>query len=465
MQRKTRIIATIGPSSESPSQIEKLIKCGVNCFRINLSHGKEEKYIAQIKNIQKIREKLNKSVAIMVDTRGPEVRVGKFVNGQITLKKGQNFYLSKNNILGDENQVSITQDIVVDNAEIGKIVLANDGRIKMKIISKTKDSLKCKVIAGGVLSDNKGLCFAGQYFPFEFVGEKDRYDLEKTIKLGVDYISASFVNTKQDIQNLKNFCSQFDENLKYISKIESQKGINNLDEILEESDGIMVARGDLGVEMNFDMLPILQRKLIAKAKQHHKICIVATEMLESMIKANRPTRAEISDVALAVFEGANCVMLSGESAVGDNPCLCVKTMANIIKTAESSINYREIFENEEKNPKTCNDLILQSGVSAGFYLKCKAIVSFTSKGTNARKLCTRSSVAPIVAITDSKKTFNQLALFSNCVAVYEKSIDDIFEYTSSCVKNLKIASTGDLVIVTTGTSDKIANVLKFEIVK
>ena len=227
----------------------------------------------------------------------------------------------------------------------------------------------------------------------------------------------------------------------------------------------MVARGDLGVEISFDMLPTRQRQLIEKARASQKLCVVATEMLESMTKENRPTRAEISDVSLAVFEGASCVMLSGETAVGHNPALCVKTMAQIIKSAEKSINYKERFEAEEKNPINCNDLILQSGVSAGYYLKCKAIVSFTSKGTNARKLCTRTSNVPIVAITDNKKTYNQMAMFSNCIAVYDKNVNDIFNYASSCVKKLKIAKSGDLVIVTTGTSDKIDNVLKFEIIK
>lgn len=465
MIRRTRIIATVGPQSESASQIEKLIKSGVNCFRINLSHGIEDKYTKQIQTIQKVREKLNKNVAIMVDTRGPEIRVKEFENGSVNLKRGQSFYFTSKDIIGNHDGVSITQPIVVSNAKVGKIVLANDGKIKLKIVAKQKDKLVCKVTSGGALSNNKSLCFAGQYFPFEYLNQKDMYDLEKTIKLGVDYVSASFVNSKHDIIHLKNFCSQFDANLKYISKIESQKGIDNIDEILSESDGIMVARGDLGVEINFDMLPTCQRYLINKARANHKLCVVATEMLESMIKENRPTRAEISDVSLAVFEGANCVMLSGETAVGHNPVLCVKAMSQIIKSAEKSLNYKKRFEEEEKNPISCNDLILQSGVSAGFYLKCKAIVTFTSKGTSARKLCTSTSNVPIVAITDSKKTYNQMAMFSNSIAVYDKTVKDIFGYASMCVKNLKIAKSGDLIIVTTGTSDKIDNVLKFEIIK
>ena len=464
MQRKTKIIATVGPSSQSESQISKLIKAGVNCFRINLSHGVEETYTKQIHTIQKIRKKLDKNVAIMVDTRGPEVRVKKFAYDKITLKKGQQFFFTSDDIVGDESGVSVTQPIVIKQSKIGKTILANDGRIKLKIVDKTDNKLICKVISGGVLSNNKGLCFQGQHFPFEFVGEKDRYDLEKTIALGIDYVSASFVNSKSELLEIKKYCSQFDDTLKYIAKIESQKGLENLDEILEESDGIMVARGDLGVEMSFDMLPILQRKLVKKAKERHKLCIVATEMLESMIKANRPTRAEISDVALAVFEGANAVMLSGESAVGDDPVLCVQTMAKILISAEKSINYKDEYEKHKKNPQNCNDLLLQSGVGAGYYLKCKAIVTYTSKGHNAMRLCTMPSVVPIIAITDSHRTYNQLALFANCISVYSKQVDDIFEMATKTVKELKLAQKDDLVIVTTGTSDKIANVLKFEII-
>ncbi|MBQ3493955.1 MAG: pyruvate kinase [Clostridia bacterium] len=464
MQRKTKIIATIGPSSESENQIANLIKAGVNCFRINLSHGKEEKYTQQIKLIQKMRKKLDKNVAIMVDTRGPEIRVKKFADGKALLKKSQTFVFTSETVEGDSTRVSITEPIAITNAKIGKIVLADDGRIKFKITDKTPTELICKVVCGGELKDNKGLCFQGQYFPLEFVGEKDRYDLEKTIALGVDYISASFVNSKKDLEEIKQFCLAQDPTLKFIAKIESQKAMENLDEILENSDGIMVARGDLGVEMNFDMLPILQRKLIERARQEKKLCIVATEMLESMIRENRPTRAEISDVAGAVFQGANAVMLSGETAVGVNPVLCVQAMSKIILSAEKNLNYKSLFEKHSQNPTNCNDLILQTGVGAGFNLKCKAIVSYTSKGANAMRLSTMSSIVPIVAITNSHRTFNQLALCSNCIAVYSKEPDDIFRCASHTVKNLKIAQTGDLIIVTTGNTDKIANVLKFEII-
>lgn len=463
--RKTKIIATLGPKSRSEKQIERLIKAGVNVFRINLSHGIEEIYTEDIKNVQKIRERMGASVSIMIDTRGPEIRVKTFENNQVELKKGEIFKFTSKNIVGNDKIVSITQPVVIEHCKIGKTILANDGRIKLKVIEKTADEIVCKVVLGGVLSNNKGLTFVGQTFPLEFVGEKDRFDLEKTLALGAEYISASFVNSKQDILEMKQLTDKIAPNVKIIAKIESQQGIKNLDEILSVCDGVMVARGDLGVEMSFDMLPIAQKTIIEKAKKLSKISIVATEMLESMIKSSRPTRAEISDVASAVFAGASAVMLSAESAVGHDPVLCVQTMARIANTIENSINYKRRFEKEIVEPKTCAELIVSSAVSSSFSLKCKAIVTYTDSGNNAILLCTKRAYAPIVAITNSKYTFNQLAMLFNCVPVYKKNSKDIFASAQEVVKSNKIAKQGDLIIVTTGSTDEISNVLKFQYVE
>lgn len=465
MQRKIKIIATLGPASDSEQMITKLAKAGVNVFRINFSHSNNERITQYIQRIHKVREKLGLPISIMVDTRGPEVRVKTFQNGSVYLKKGATFSLLSKDVIGDNTKVTITQELCINQAKVGGVVLANDGRLKLIIKEKRPNELVLKVCTSGELRDNKSLSFANQYFNFEYLNDKDMQNLETALKLGVEYISASFINTKQDLDVLKEFVYQFDKDIKIISKIENQTGLNNLDSILKNCDGVMVARGDLGVETKFEKLPINQRKIINSAHKYSKICIVATEMLESMIHSIRPTRAEISDVAKAVFDGAGAVMLSGESAVGQDPVACVRAMSKIVSEAEKEFNYLARFEDLTKDPKTSNDLIIQSAVNASFYLNCKAIVSYTSKGNNALKLSSKFSKVPIVAVADTEKTYYSLGMMSNCVPVYSKKEEDIFKQASTICINKKLAKPNDLIIVTTGTTDKISNVLKFENVK
>lgn len=461
MIRKTKVIATIGPASCSEVQIKKLIKAGANVFRINLSHGNEAEYTSYIKTIQKVRDKLKLPLSILVDTRGPEIRVKTFANNSVSLKNKNTFVFTSKDIVGNENIVSITEPLAVLHCQIGKYILANDGLVKLKIISKTETDIVCKVIKGGTLSNRKSLFFAKQYIPMQYLNNADKTDIKNTLELGVEYIAASFVSCKQDLIDLKNHTDKFDSNVKVIAKIENAAGIKNIIEILNNCEGIMVARGDLGVELNFEELPVIQRKLIDIATSCNKLCIVATEMLESMIKNNRPTRAEISDVAAAVMQNTSAVMLSGESAVGNNPILCVKTMIGIIKTAESYVNYKNEYETKVKKPKTCNDLIVQSALSASFYLNCKAIVCYTSEGTTARKLCSKQISVPVLAVTNNIKTYNRLALLKNCLPILETKTNSIFDIAKTVATKSKVATHKDLIIVITGTSDKIDNVLKF----
>lgn len=462
MNRKIKIIATLGPASDSEQMITKLAKTGVNVFRINFSHSNNEKVAEYVKRVHRVREKLGLPISIMVDTRGPEVRVKNFIGGKVFLKKGDLLSLVSYDVVGDNTKVSITQKICVDNAKVGGVVLANDGRLKLIIKEKRKDELVLKVCTSGELTNNKSLSFAGQHFDFEYLNDKDRENLETALTLGVEYISASFVNTKSDLDTLKEFAYKFDKNVGIISKIENKTGLENLDEILQNCEGVMVARGDLGVETKFEKLPIYQRQIINAAHKYSKICIVATEMLESMISSIRPTRAEISDVAKAVFDGAGAVMLSGESAVGCDPVGCVRTMSKIVLEAEKEFDYLSHFESLTKKPQTSNDLIIQSAISAGFYLNCKAIVSYTSKGSNALKLSANYAKVPIVAVADTKKTFHALAMMCNCIPVLSEKEDDIFAQAKRICCEQKIAKPNDVIIVTTGTTDKISNVLKLE---
>ncbi len=465
MQKKTKIIATLGPSSDSVSKMVSLVMSGVNVFRINLSHSSPEIIKQYIEKISIVRKKVKQPVAIMIDTRGPEIRVKKFKNGKVQLKRGSLFSFFDGETLGDENGVAITQKICIKDAKVGGLILANDGRMKFKILKKEPNCLVCKVLTSGELRNNKSLSFKAQHFNFEYLNEEDKKDLKLALGLGIEYISASFVNTKDDLVALKNYVYQYDKDVKIIAKIENQTGLKNLDEIGANCDGLMVARGDLGVEASFEKLPVYQRQIISAAHKHSILSIVATEMLESMITSIRPTRAEISDVAKAVFDGAGAVMLSGESAMGRDPVACVRAMSKILKEAENEFDYHSKFLAMPKMPQSASELVIQSAVSASFFLKVKAIVTYTSKGKSALRLSTRFAKVPVIAITDNEKTYNALALYCGCVPYLKHDERDLFESVQKVCEKYRLAKSGDLVIITTGSTDKIANMMKLETIK
>ena len=465
MQKKTKIIATLGPSSDSVAKMIKLVRAGVNVFRINLSHSSQEIIKNYIEKINIVRNKLKLPVAIMIDTRGPEIRVKQFENKVVKLKRGQMFSFCDGDFLGDETKVAITQPICVKDAKVGGVILANDGRMKFKIVAKKPDELVCKVLSSGELRNNKGLSFKSQHFDFEYLNEPDKNDIKLALSLGAQYISASFVNTKDDLIALKNFAYEFDKQIKIIAKIENETGLKNLDEIASNCDGLMVARGDLGVEASFEKLPVYQRKIISAAHKHSIISIVATEMLESMITSIRPTRAEISDVAKAVFDGAGAVMLSGESAMGRDPVACVRAMSKILKEAESEFDYHSKFLAMPKTPKTPSELVIQSAVSASFFLKSKAIVTYTSRAKSALRLSTRYAKVPIIAITENPNTYHALSLMCGCVPYLKTEEKTLFESVQKVCSKFKLAKTGDMVIITTGSTDQISNMLKLETIK
>lgn len=465
MLNKTKIIATVGPSCKDEKTILNLIKSGVNVFRINLSHTDKEQLKAYITTIQKVRKQIGLPVGIMIDTRGPEIRIGKFENKKVLLQKNQIFSFVYNNIVGNDKFVSINQKKCVDQAKIGSTILADDGKIKLKIINKINNELICKVIQGGELEDNKSLWFKNQYFDLPYLNKQDQEDIKLAIEIGIEYISASFVRNVDDIKVLKSSFPLQDNNIKVIAKIENIQGLKNLESIIKNCDGVMVARGDLGVEVNFEKLPIYQRQIINIAHKYSKISIVATEMLESMIYSNRPTRAEVSDVSKAVFDGASAVMLSGETAMGISPTNCVKVMSKILKEAEKEFDYYYKFKKSNKNMQNLNDLIVDSAVNASFFLNCKAIVTYTSEGRTALKLSSKFCKVPIVAITENLQTYNVMSLFSNTYPIFSKKNEDIFNQAQLLCLKHKITKEGDCVIITTGNSDSISNVLKFQIVQ
>lgn len=459
--RKTKIIATIGPATNNYKGIRSLILSGANVLRVNFSHGSTEEHENTIKLIKSVREELKTPVAIMVDTRGPEVRVKTFEQGSGILKKGKTFTFYGYAKAGENDGVSVSEPKCLKNLKKGDIILANDGLIKLSVIENKNFEVVTKVLSGGILSNNKGLNFKNVPLNLPYVGDKDKNDLESAFKLGCDMISASFVNCKEDILALKKLQKDNNYNCKIIAKIESMQGIKNVAEILEETDGIMVARGDLGVEVPQTKLPKIQMDLINEAVSKGKIVIVATEMLESMITNPRPTRAETVDVANAVYNGASAVMLSAESAVGAYPDKAVKTMAEICLQAEKDINYKKLFFSTIFDGMDMTDILSHSATSCAFKLNAKALVLYTDTGKTASIMARYKPECPIIAITDNLQTYNFLSMEWNVMPILSKINNiDIFELATLIAKNEHLAKNGDKIIVTTGTTDTLNNVMK-----
>ena len=338
--RKTKIICTLGPAVDKPEVLERLILAGMNVGRINFSHGNYQDQEERIENFKEVRAKVGKKVSLMLDTKGPEIRIGKFENGEIWLNPGDIFTLKTEEILGNKEQVSVTYKNLYNEVNVGTVILINDGLIKIKVIEIKGTDIICQVIDGGKfrkLTNTKSINIPGMKINLQSPTEKDIEDIKFGIKAGFDCIAASFVRSAQDVLNIKKVLKENDgKNIKIIAKIENRQGIDNFDEILEVSDGIMVARGDLGVEIPMEEVPIRQKEFIRKCNRAEKPVIIATQMLESMTHSPRPTRAEVNDVADAVYDMANYVMLSGETATGEYPIECVETMSRICEAVEKA---------------------------------------------------------------------------------------------------------------------------------
>jgi len=459
--RKTKIVATLGPATNNYKALRQIIQSGANVIRINLSHGNKETNQASIDLIKQVREELNTPVAIMVDTRGPEVRVKTFEGGCGILRKNMYFTFYGYEKEGTNEGVSVTEPKALRTLEKGDVILANDGLIKLVVVENKGYEVVCKVVNGGLLNDNKGLNFKGVPLNLPYISNKDKEDLIWAFQNSCDLVSASFVNSANDIIALKKLMKSENYYCKIIAKIESEQAIKNISGILDESDGIMVARGDLGVEIAQSKLPKIQMDLINKAIERGKTVIVATEMLESMIKNPRPTRAETVDVANAVYNGASAVMLSAESAVGDYPDKAVRTMSEICTQAEKDIEFKRMFFNTTFHTYDVTDVLGHSSVSCSFKLDVKAIVLYTNTGKTASMIARFKPNCPIIAITDDINTYNYLSLESNVYPIFSKINDaDIFDLACTIAKNENFANTGDKIIVTTGSTDKVSNVMK-----
>lgn len=455
--RKTKIICTIGPASSDEAIFTEMCKCGLNIARLNFSHGTHPDHQEKIDMIKRVREKLNLPIAIMLDTKGPEYRIGTFENGKITLKDGDTFTFTTDEVNGNETIVSVSYKKLAEELDIGDKILVNNGLVIFEVKEKTENSLICTVISGGVLSDRKSMSFPGKVLHQEYLSEQDKSDLLFGIENDVDFIAASFVSNRADIHALRSFVNENGgKNIDIIAKIENRDGINNIDEICEECDGIMIARGDLGVEVPFAELPSIQKFLITKCRLLGKRVITATEMLESMIYNPRPTRAEISDVANAVYDGSSAVMLSGESAAGKYPVETVRTMEKIVAETEKHIDFSALFRNSEFKIKNQLDAISHAACGMAIDIHAKAMVVCSVSGITVRMVSRFRSPVDIVGMATNKKVWYKLALsWGVTPALCETfdSTDVLFYHAKLKAKEILDLKEGDALLLTGGKTD------------
>ena len=462
--KKTKIICSIGPSSSSVEVMEKMVAEGMNVARINFSHATLEERINVINVVKEVRKKLNEPIGILFDTKGPEFRNQMMENGEVSLIEGRTIRIVKDEVLGNEKRFSLNHPEAIDDLKIGDIILLENGLMKIEVISVEEDGVTCKIIDGGKLGNKKSLNVPGVNLSIPFISEEDYKDLTSDIIDDGDFIALSFVSNKDNVIEARQLIKN--KNIKLIAKIENQEGIKNLDEILEVADGAMVARGDLGVEVPLEMLPIYQKQIIKKCRKYGKIAIVATEMLESMKKNIRPTRAEVSDVANAVLDGTDAVMLSGETTTGKHPIDVVKYMSKICLMAEN--NNKDVTFSMSSTDDIAMT-IAKSVVECSKTLSVEAIVVAKMSGNTAIKISNLKPSVPIIAACTTKEVAQSLSLnygvYSRVVKEYD-STDEIVEDAKRLYKEMFNVGKNDIIIITGGfpnnTVNKTTNFMKIE---
>lgn len=410
--RKTKIVCTIGPASESEETLKQLCLAGMNVARLNFSHGTHEEHLIRINRIKKVRKELGLPIAIMLDTKGPEFRIGTFKNGKVMLEEGAKFTFTTEDIEGDENIVSVSYKNLANELVPGDRILLNNALLEFEVTATDGTQIETIVREGGELSNRKSMSFPGKHMQQIYLSEQDKSDITFGVENDIDFIACSFVSVKQDLVDVHNLLKSLgkDDTVELIAKIENQSGYDNIDDICTECDGIMVARGDMGVEVAFELLPAIQKDLISRCRMIGKRVITATEMLESMIHNPRPTRAETSDVANAVYDGTSAVMLSGETAAGAYPVLAVKAMAKIAEAAEKSIDYKKRFYQEDFEIANDMDAISHAACTMAMDVKAKVVVACTMSGRIAKMVSRFRSPVDIIGLTTNEKTWRSLAL-------------------------------------------------------
>ena len=468
--RKTKIVCTLGPASKTEEVITELCKAGMNVARLNFSHNTHKDHQERIDIVKKVREKLHLPIAIMLDTKGPEYRIKTFRNGSVTLSEGDSFTFTTENVPGDEHRVSVSYEKLNKELSVGDTILLNNGLLSFQVQSIEGSNINCTITCGGELSDRKSMSFPGKVMKQKYLSDQDKEDIRFGVENGVDFIACSFVSCKQDLIDVQNYLKELGaDGIELIAKIENQSGVDNIEEICKHCDGIMVARGDMGVEIPYELLPSIQKKLITKCRMLGKRVITATEMLESMIHNSRPTRAEISDVANAVYDGTSAIMLSGETAAGKYPVLAVQAMAKIAENTEKAINYKKRFHNAEFEIRNTVDAISHATCGMAIDIDAVAIVACSLSGMTARMVSRFRSPVDIIGLTTDEATWRRLALSWGVIpAICEKfTSTDVLFYTAKKIAEQELClHPGDKIVITGGdTSGESGNtnLIKVEI--
>ncbi len=453
--RKTKIVCTLGPSTDKKDVLEQLIKKGMNVVRCNFSHADYEEHSQRISKVKELREKYHTPTAIMLDTKGPEIRLGVFKEHEVILENGQEFTLYCEEREGDKTGVSITYADLYKDVSAGTVILIDDGLVAMDVIEVKEKKIVCKVKNAGKISDRKGVNVPNVKLSMPFLSEKDKNDLLFGIKQDVDFVAASFVRRADDVKKMRKFLNDHGGyDIHIIAKIENREGVENIDEILNEAEGVMVARGDMGVEIPYEEVPVIQKMIIKKGVEAGKQIITATQMLDSMMKNPRPTRAETTDVANAIYDGTGAIMLSGETAAGLYPVEALETMIRIADRTEQDIDYRKRFFARERiaNPDI-TDAICHASCTTALDLNARAVVTVTKSGRSARNLAKYCPACPIICGAMDKKVARQLNLVWGTVPVIiekKKDVFELFDHALEVAEKQGYLSKGDTTVITSG---------------
>ena len=471
-KRKTKIICTLGPAVDNEDMIRTLIRTGMDAARFNFSHGSHPEHLQWLNLLKSVRDSMGRPVATILDTKGPEIRIKTFGEKSISLEAGDTFTLTTRDEVGDQSHVSVTYENLHQELKPGQEVLIDDGLVALRVEEIQGQDIRCTVENGGALSANKSINIPGVHIQLPALTEKDVADIRFGVENDFDFIAASFVRRAADVQAVRQVLHECGgDDVKIIAKIENQEGVDNIDEILAAADGIMVARGDLGVEIPAARVPILQKKIIRKGLQAGKPVITATQMLDSMMRNPRPTRAEVSDVANAVFDGTSCVMLSGETAGGKYPVEALSAMVGIVEEAEHSIHYWRQFQKQRVVPASnINDAITHTCCLTAMDLDAKAILAATNSGRTARMICRFRPACPVAALTMHEKVRRQLSISWGVIPFLTgevTSTDRIFSLSAEVALKEGLVNIGDTVVITAGVplgKSGSTNLLKAQII-
>ncbi|MGX4601451.1 pyruvate kinase [Faecalimicrobium sp. JNUCC 81] len=452
--KRTKIVCTLGPASDKEETLTQLVENGLNVCRFNFSHGSHEEHKGRLDLAKKVREKLNQPVALLLDTKGPEIRTGNFDQPEVLLEEGKKFTITMKEVMGTKEMCTVSYKGLSNDVKSGDTILIDDGLVGLKVQEVNGDDIVCVVENSGIVKNHKGVNVPGVKINLPAITPKDRSDIEFGISQGIDYIAASFVRKASDVLAIREILEENNAtDIQIISKIENQEGVDNIDEILKVSDGIMVARGDLGVEIPTEEIPIVQKMMIKKCNELAKPVITATQMLDSMIRNPRPTRAEVTDVANAIYDGTDAIMLSGETAAGKYPVEAVKTMATIAKRTEETLDYDAILKANGKNNNTVTDAISHATCTTAVDLDASSIITSTSSGYTARMVSKFRPKCPIIATTNDEKIMRRLALTWGVYSIKSSeagNTDEVIENSIEAAKEAKYINNGELVVITAG---------------